>query len=320
MSKKTKRWLAAATCLVILGAIIIGGVMSVFDWDFMKFSSSKTYDAEFKISEEFKNVSIITETDNIVFVASDNGETSVLCKEQNNITHSVRVENDTLVIELEDTRKWYEHVSINFIMPKITVTLPAGEYGDLKIESSTGNTEISKDFKFQSIDIKQSTGNVKNYASTSGDIKIKTTTGGISLANLSADSLDLSASTGKVSLEGVSCENDLVIDITTGKTELSGVTCENLTSSGSTGKVVLEKVNANKKITIKRTTGDVKFNFCDAGELFIKTSTGDVTGSLITNKVFITSTSTGKIDVPKTTSGGTCEITTSTGNIKITVG
>lgn len=320
MSKKKRIWLVTATCLVVIGAIIFGGVMSDFDWDFLKLSNSKTYDAKVMVDQEFKNVSIITDTDDIVFVASDNGETSVLCKERNNLTHSVRVENDTLVIELEDTRKWYEYIDINFATSKITVTLPAGEYGDLKIELSTGDTEIPKDFKFESIDIKQSTGDVENSASASGDIKIKTSTGDISLANLSANSLDLSVSTGKVNMTGVSCEGDLEIKVSTGKTELSGVTCENLTSSGSTGKAVLEKVVANKKMSIERTTGDVKLNFCDAGELFIETNTGDVTGSLITSKVFIANTSTGKIDLPKTTSGGTCEITTSTGDIKITVG
>jgi DUF4097 and DUF4098 domain-containing protein YvlB len=61
----------------------------------------------------------------------------------------------------------------------------------------------------------------------------------------------------------------------------------------------------------------VNFNACDATEIFVKTSTGNVAGSLLSSKVFIANTSTGSIDVPKTTSGGRCEIITSTGNIKI---
>ena len=37
------------------------------------------------------------------------------------------------------------------------------------------------------------------------------------------------------------------------------------------------------------------------------------------DKVFITDTSTGNISVPKTITGGKCEITTSTGDIRISI-
>ena len=50
-----------------------------------------------------------------------------------------------------------------------------------------------------------------------------------------------------------------------------------------------------------------------------KTYTGDVEGSVLTDKVFIVRTDTGRIDVPKSITGGRCEITTETGNIKISV-
>ena len=61
------------------------------------------------------------------------------------------------------------------------------------------------------------------------------------------------------------------------------------------------------------------FDSSDAAEIFVKTSTGDVSGSLLTEKVFITDTSTGKVSVPKTTTGGKCELITSTGDIKIEI-
>ena len=70
---------------------------------------------------------------------------------------------------------------------------------------------------------------------------------------------------------------------------------------------------------IKRSTGKVEFNQCDADTIYVKTNTGSVTGSLLSEKVFITDTDTGKVDVPKTITGGRCEITTDTGNIIISV-
>ncbi len=56
-----------------------------------------------------------------------------------------------------------------------------------------------------------------------------------------------------------------------------------------------------------------------AGEIFVETDTGDVTGSLLTDKVFITQTDTGSIDVSKIADGGKCEISTDTGDIRITM-
>jgi len=63
----------------------------------------------------------------------------------------------------------------------------------------------------------------------------------------------------------------------------------------------------------------VEFTACDAGEIVIETDTGDVEGTLLSDKIFITETDTGRIDVPKTTTGGRCQITTDTGDIKIKI-
>ena len=89
--------------------------------------------------------------------------------------------------------------------------------------------------------------------------------------------------------------------------------------SKSSGDISLKNVISTEKISVERSTGDVTLDRSDAAELFIMTSTGDVEGSLLTNKVFITKTDTGRIDVPNSIIGGRCEITTDTGDIKISI-
>ena len=74
---------------------------------------------------------------------------------------------------------------------------------------------------------------------------------------------------------------------------------------------------AAETFSIERNTGDVSFDGSDATEIFVKTTTGQVKGSLLTDKVFVAQTDTGHVDVPKTTTGGRCEITTDTGNVEI---
>lgn len=319
MSRKTKIWLITAASLMLIGCMIFGGVMTVLKWDFKRLSTVKYQTNSYKISEKYNNISIISNTADIEFLLCENSETLVECFEAKNEKHSVSVDGDTLVIELEDTRKWYEYIGINGGTSKITLSVPYEKLGELSVKSGTGDVLIPKDFEFGSIDIAQSTGHVTNLASATESIKIKTGTGGINVENIRADGLHLSVSTGKITASSVKCEGDINIEVSTGKAKLSDVICKNLTSSGSTGDLTLDSVVLSEKLSLKRTTGDIDLINCDANEIFIKNNTGDVKGSLLSEKVFITRTDTGFINVPKTVKGGKCEITTDTGDIKIAI-
>lgn len=319
MKKTTKIWLIIATSFILVGSLIFGGAMIMLKWDFSKLSTAKYVTNSYDINEGFKNITIDTDTADILFVASDYQTCKVVCYEQENIQHSVNTANDTLVIKAVDNRKWYEYIGINFKAPKITVHMPIGDYGALAIKSSTGGIEIPNDFIFKSIDISESTGKVSNHASATDGIKIKTSTGSICVENVSAGSLDLSASTGGITVNNVECFGDVNTNVSTGKTNLIDVECKNLTSNSSTGSINLSNVVAIENFSINTNTGDVSFEYSDASQIFMETNTGDVSGSLLTEKVFITQTDTGSVDVPKTVTGGRCEITTDTGNIKIDV-
>ena len=319
MRTRTKVWFIIAISLVLIGCIVFGGVMTMIKWDFTKLSTGKYETNNYEIAENFNKISIVTDTTDVLLVPSENQKTSVVCYELKNAKHSVTVQNGKLVIEIVDARKWYEYIGINFGTAKITVFIPQGEYGALFVKSGTGNVEIPKEFKFENIDISESTGNVTNYAYASENITIKTSTGNICVENASANTLDLSASTGGVTVSNVTCEGDVKINVSTGKTNLTNIKCKNVVSNGDTGTISLKNVIAAEKFSIERGTGAVKFDGCDAAEIFIETDTGDVRGSLLADKIFVIQTDTGNVDVPKTTSGGKCEITTATGNINISI-
>lgn len=117
----------------------------------------------------------------------------------------------------------------------------------------------------------------------------------------------------------MNCHKDINIKLSTGESNLTDIKCQNLKAQASTGNISLNNVLTNEKFSVKTSTGDVKFDHFDAKEIYIKTDTGNVKGNLLTDKVFITNTDTGNVDVPKTVSGGKCEVVTDTGNIKITI-
>lgn len=322
MRARTKVWLIVASFFVLIGCILFASVMTTLEWDFMKLSTSKYETNTYEISDVFDNISVSTNTADVVFAFSDNDKCKVVCHEEEKAKHSITVEDGTLIVELLDDRSVYDligQIGLNLGSPYITIYLPNAEYMSLLIHGDTGDVAVPKDFEFRDVDIRLSTGDINLGASASGIIKTKTSTGDICIENVSASALDLTASTGKITVSDASCEGDVTVNVSTGKAYLTDIACKSVTSSGSTGDIFLTNVIAAEKFSIKRSTGDVKFEGADAEAIFVKTDTGDVTGRLLTDKVFITQTDTGDVDVPKTVDGGRCEIITDTGDIELDI-
>jgi len=318
MRNGTKIGLAAAALLILAGGILFACGMSELPWDFTKLSSDKYETNRYEISESFSNISIETDTADLLFALSDDGKCRVECYEEEKVKHSVAVAEDTLSVKVTDTRAWYDYIGITYSAPKITVYLPETQYTSLFIDEDTGDIEMPKDFSFMHVDISLSTGAVKFSASASQQIKIRTSTGDLRVENVSAGALDLTVSTGMITVSDVVCQGDASLKVSTGETNLTNMVCKNLASEGSTGDAILKKVVA-ERMSITRSTGDVRLDSVDAAEIFVETDTGDVVGSLLSDKVFITKTDTGRVDVPKTVTGGKCEIKTNTGDIRITI-
>lgn len=320
MSKRVKAWLIAATSLILVGCILFAGVMTVLKWDFKKLTTIRYTTKTHTVTEPFVNVSVKADSvADVTILPSKDGVASVVCCEQENLAHTVSVEGDTLTIEVNDTRKWYQHIGIGSGNTAVTVYLPVGTYGDLTVKTSTGDVSISEGFTFAAVDVAVSTGHITCAASAVGEMKLKASTGDIRLADATAGSVSLSVSTGKVAVSSVACGGEMKVTVSTGDATLADVTCGELSSSGSTGDLTLKKVVATADFTIKRSTGNVTLDACDAATLTITTTTGDVKGSLLTEKVFVTSTDTGTVRVPESIHGGKCKITTDTGDIHITL-
>lgn len=319
MKKTTKTWLIIAGALVLAGCIVFAVVMSTIGWDFKKLSTVKYETNTYEVGEAFGGISIDTNTADVVLALSDDGKCRVECYEEENAKHSVAVLGNMLTVKVNDTRSFYDYIGFYFGSPKITVYLPQAEYNSLLVSGSTGRVDVPKGLTFESADIALSIGNIYFGASVVGAVKFKTSTGNIRAEGESAGLLDISTTTGTVTISGMICDGSVTVDVTTGKADLTGVSCKSVISKGSTGNIVLNKVIASENFSVKRSTGNVKFNDCDAAEIYVKTDTGDVTGSLLSDKVFIANSDTGRIDVPKTVTGGRCEIDTDTGDIRITV-
>ncbi len=320
MRKGTKLCLLVATSLLVLGALVFVITMTANGWDFKKLNTSKVRTSTYEIGEAFTGISVDVDTADVILLPSDDGKSRVVCTEEERLSYSVFVQDGTLKVNLTDERKWYDHIQpFDFSSHKITVYLPQGEYESLVVSGDTGDVEIPSDFNFTDVELRLSTGDVKYCASAREDVKIRTSTGSITVENVSVGSLDLVASTGNVRATGIRSAGNVAVRLSTGDAVLVGVRCKNLFTEASTGNLSMTDVIASERFEIERSTGDIQFEACDAAEIKIETDTGEVEGSLLSEKTFFVETDTGSVDVPRTVGAGRCEISTDTGDVRITI-
>ncbi len=283
MSKKDRIWLIIATSLTVGGLAIFAIAMSINKWDFSKLSTVDYNQHHYNISDTFSNISVKSKTADVYFEISETGECSVVVYNQDNLRYTVEVKGDTLIIDVVDKRKWYEHIYFSFKSHKIYVYVPE-EY----------------------------------YLST---VKAKASTGDINMTDMIVDDIDFSVSTGNIFISNVDCKKNIKTEVSTGDTKIQDTKSKNIISDGNTGDVRLSNVIVEGMLSIERDTGDVKFNRCDAGEIYVETDTGDITGSLLTYMSFYVETGTGDVDLPDGECGdaGRCDLITATGDIKLSI-
>ena len=334
MSKVRLIILIVAVGLVLVGGAIFGIIVAKNGFSD---ANNKMIEVPHELNEDFDKINIDVDTSNVEIVISE--EKKVVCKETEDLKHTVEVSDGTLTIKQEDNRKWYNRISwFGVLKSSVTIYMPAKTFEQLSFKGATGDLTINGAYNFTNVYIKISTGNV-NLSTNMGEAVVSVSTGKINITDFNANKLGLSASTGDVSLknvvindtlvintdtgdhtlENVSATNEIIEIADTGKLRLSNVTTKDIYLETTTGKKVLTSVVVSGKMVIKASTGDVKFDKCDAAEIKVDTSTGDVTGSFLTDKIFYVHTSTGTPDVPKSTTGGLCEVNTSTGDIKLSI-
>ena len=314
-----KGFIIAAIILSAAGLSLIFGALIASGFDFSKFNISKFETNTYTPSGAFDNIEINSPVSDVTFLPSTDGKTSVVCTEREKAKHLVVVEDMTLKIVETDERAWFERFFSFGKKLSVTIYLPEESYDKLTVKGSTGDVTVPDFMKIRDAGITLSTGDVVFRAKVGDHLTVKTSTGEIRLEDIEARTIELSASTGDIEMRNVRCDNQISVNVSTGSVKTSDVSCESFVSTGSTGDVTLKNTLVSDGIDIERSTGDVRFDHSDAGHIRVKTSTGDITGSLLTDKVFLTKSSTGRINVPDSVTGGRCELTTSTGNIRITL-
>ncbi|MBQ9459718.1 MAG: DUF4097 family beta strand repeat protein [Oscillospiraceae bacterium] len=281
MNRRNVLLIAGAAVGIGLLLILATGLRTVFRPFRESARAVKTENHEFR--ETLTGVDIKTFSSDVRFVVSDDGVTRVESVHGDDVKESVEVENGVLNVRQETVKK----VSIHFfgfgvgdIDSHLTVSLPRGTFESLKLETASGDVGIPADYSFQSAEVATASGSV-SFDAQCGKLLVGTASGDVRLREVRADSASIATASGEVELKDT---------------------------------------RVTEKLTVATVSGDVEFEHSDAQEMELETVSGEVEGTLLTGKSFDVKTTSGKIEVPASTSGaGRCEIKTVSGDVKLRV-
>lgn len=314
--------------LFCVGLLLVFGVLIFAGFAFDEIAHINEATVEFE--ENFHSIFVDTSSVSVIVKPSTDGREKMDVKYENGVEVTWEIKDGELNIKQETA--WYKE-TVNFGNCSVTLYLASEQYKSIKVDGSTTDVTIDG-VGFENAEIHASTGDITINANVLATT-VEVSTGNVTLNGLSGKSLSATTSTGDVVLKDVTLEGDATFSTTTGEVSLNKVTLKGnttvRTSNGdvewasvmakdlsvktSTGDVELKDVVLSGNMKLETKTGDIEFERCDAATLQIKTSTGDVEGSLLTSKIFYTTTSTGDVSVPKSTDGGLCQVTTSSGDI-----
>lgn len=256
-----------------------------FKFEFNNYSTNKVETKEFDLVDD---ININANLSDVLIEKSDTNKIIVELYSDNNIDHSINVDNKKVDIN------FYDNNVFNIFKKKnrVLVKLPEDYKDKLNINVTTGDVKI-KSFKnlksniiVQTGDIiaelldeaiiDSKTGDIKidninkiNCNNTTGDIKINmindafinSKTGDVKINELN-NSSDITVITGDVKVSNATINEDSFIKVTTGDVKIASYSGAFIETSNNIGDVKINNNNRNHEKTLKITSniGDIKIN------------------------------------------------------------
>lgn len=301
MKHAKKIVISVAFLLVAVGGLMMAAaaVKGDFDVDNMK---EQSYEMKtFEVTEAFSDIHVEDAECNVRILRAADGKCKVIYpeKQDGSIYHTVTVSDGVLSVRRYDKRKWYQYIGISFDAPDVEVYLPEKVYGQLSARSMSGSIRVDDGFTFESAGLESTSGSVQMFSAVTKELKAETASGRITVENASPETLAVKSSSGAI--------------------VLSHIRSGEVTAKSTSGKMELTDVVAEKNLYAKSVSGGVALDGCDGGKIKLETTSGSVRGTILSDKIFITDSTSGSVKVPRSSVGGECEITTTSGSIDIEI-
>lgn len=293
MKKAKMTAIIIASIVLVVGVAVTVASLAVARFDISGLLGNKKISYEVSDLEAFERISIC-ESSCDVRVESTVQEPYIEYTGSDSVTHNVTVKDGTLVIEGVDGRKWYEKI-LSFVDGKLTLYLPHGNEYELEISTKSGNVTIERAFNAKTVNVTTASGNVECGSDASEGATVETTSGNVNFNGCHGKKISAKTTSGEIYAGGAIC------------LEASFESCS--------GNVELEGVNVRDSLNVETTSGNIELDECDSAALKLVSTSGNISGELLSEKVFMAKSTSGRINVPFGLSGGKCEITTTSGNI-----
>lgn len=299
MKKRTIIAIIIALLLILAGVVLL--VMGLSFADNGTQETATLQQQEVLLEEGFTSIQINTGDCDVNFVPYEGvANAHVVMLEGERVSHSICVEDGTLKIQMQDNRKWTDHIGIFSVLGStetmnITVYLPNAEYDSVYVTTDTGDIRTPAPLSAGEIILRSDTGDIYCDSTAAKVLDCMTSTGDIQVRSCTVPAVKVQSETGDISLYDVQ-GTEIYLQNDTGETVVKNVICQLVICNSSTGDVELQFVTAEDYVQVFTDTGDVEIGNA-------KTASGNI------------ETNTGDIGVPASWKNGNCRIETDTGNI-----
>ncbi len=334
-----KKIILTAAILLILGLAITAIALALGG----SFDTVQYSEVTHEIDRDFDHIALSTSSANVIIKRSDSDKCYAVCSENDKITYTVTVDDGTLTVKENDSRRWWNLIQISFQSARVTLYLPKEAYTSLSVNTGAGGILChEKELSFDranlssaggAIDLsapikselvaKASSGRIKLVGSTlnsitvfassggvvledmaaTGLLKATTSSGGIRVKNCNAAELSVEVTSGGVALENVTATELFTVVASSGGIRLKNCNAAELSVEVTSGGVTLENVTATGLFAVVASSGGIHLQDCDAAELYLKSSSGGVRATLRSGKQFEVTSSNGQVDCPPSTAG-----------------
>ena len=286
---------------LVLSIILIVGGMTIFGVCYARgnrFDDNIQYvNNTYELKEEFNKINIDLSISKVEIIKGE--KNVVLVTETDKLVHEIKVLDNELKITNVDKTQWYEKFLIFGTKYSVKICLTDYIYESLNIKCSIGDVRVNEGFEFKNVNVDASTGSVVFNTLKADNLVAKLSTGHFEISGGNVGNINVVGSTGEIVLKNVN----------TNKAEFKA----------STGEIRLDNVIAAQELRANASTGSIRFDGIDAPLIVMEASTGSISGSVLHDMIFVASTSLGSVRVPSSTTGGRCELKTSTGSINVSI-
>lgn len=296
----TKRMVISAAFLLVA----VGGLMTAAVRRGSVLASIKglSYETKvYEVTDAFTDIRVEDLECNVRILRAADGPCRVVCPEMRDgsVYHTVTVNGGELSVQRHDQRKWYQRIGVSLGTPDVEVCLPEKEYGRLALHSTAGSIRVDDGFTFESARLESISGSVQMLSEVEKELQVQSTSGRVAIENASPEKLTAKSVSSRV--------------------ELAHIRGGEIIAQSTSGRIELADVVAERSLYAKSISGGVALDGCDGGTIWIETTSGSVKGSILSDKTFMTHSTSGSVKVPRCAGGGECEITTASGSIVLEI-